>query len=261
MSALAGKTIVIIGGTSGFGLSAALACQREGANVVVLGRDDEHLSHANDTLGADAEILTGDATGPIAAHRAVEHAVGSFGRCDGLYHVAGGSGRAYGDGPLHSISDDGWLKTIALNQNSTFYSNRAALAHWEATGRSGIILNLASVLAFSPAPAHFATHAYATAKAAVIGMTKAIAAHYAPFGIRANVIAPGCTDTPMAKRAKENPTIQEFLKRKQPLDGGRMERTEDVDGAAVFLLSDASAYITGQVLAVDGGWSVTDAGY
>jgi len=260
MSALQGKTILIIGGTSGFGLSAALACQRAGANIVVLGRDDEHVAHANDTLGADAEILTGDASGPIASHRAVEHAVGSFGHLDALYHVAGGSGRAYGDGPLHTISDDGWLKTIALNQNSTFYSNRAALAHWEATGRSGVILNLASVLAFSPAPAYFATHAYATAKAAVIGMTKAIAAHYAPFGIRANVIAPGCTDTPMALRAKDSAPIQDFLKRKQPLDGGRMERTEDVDGAAVFLLSDASAYITGQVLAVDGGWSVTDAG-
>lgn len=261
MSELNGKTIVIIGGTSGFGLSGALACQRAGANLVVLGRDDEHLDAARAALGDSTVILTGDACSPDAAVRAVDHAAGTFGACEALYHVAGGSGRVFGDGPAHEITDEGWARTIALNQTSTFYSNRAALAHWQATGKPGVLLNMSSVLAFSPAPAHFATHAYATAKAAVIGLTQAIAAHYAPFGIRANALAPACTDTPMAARAREDARIQDFLKRKQPLDGGRMGQTSDVDGAAVFLLSDASAYITGQVLAVDGGWSVTDAGY
>jgi NAD(P)-dependent dehydrogenase (short-subunit alcohol dehydrogenase family) len=165
-----------------------------------------------------------------------------------------------GDGPLHEITDEGWDYTIALNQTSVFYSNRAAIAALLDQQRAGAILNMTSVLAYAPAPAHFASHAYAAAKAAIIGMTRSAAAYYAPHKIRINALAPGCTETPMAGRVRENAAVQDYLRRKQPLDGGRIGVPQDADGAAVLLLSDAASFITGQVLAVDGGWSVMDAG-
>jgi NAD(P)-dependent dehydrogenase (short-subunit alcohol dehydrogenase family) len=116
---------------------------------------------------------------------------------------------------------------------------------------------MASVLAFAPSPDHFATHAYATAKAGVIGLTTSCAAYYARYDIRFNVIAPALVATPMAQRAAGDARIVDYIAHKQPLDGGRIGRPEDVDGAVVYLLSQESRFVTGQVLAVDGGWCVS----
>jgi NAD(P)-dependent dehydrogenase (short-subunit alcohol dehydrogenase family) len=88
-----------------------------------------------------------------------------------------------------------------------------------------------------------------------------MAAYYARYNIRINVVAPGLVKTPMSQRAGADEGIMQFIQTKQPLDGGRIGIPEDVDGAAVFLLSDHSRFITGQVIAVDGGWSVTDGQY
>jgi NAD(P)-dependent dehydrogenase (short-subunit alcohol dehydrogenase family) len=164
-----------------------------------------------------------------------------------------------GDGPLHELADAGWKATLNLNLTSLFFSNRAAVRQFLAQGTGGSILNISSVLGFSPSPRFFATHAYAAAKSAVFGFTKSIAAYYAPKNIRCNVLAPALTDTPMARRASRDVTIQKFIKRKQPLDGGRIGHTDDLDAAAVYFMSDASRFVTGQVLAVDGGWAVSDA--
>ena len=163
-----------------------------------------------------------------------------------------------GDGPLHEVTDEGWAKTIELNLTSVFHSNRAALQAFDTLGQAGAILNMTSVLGLSPSPKHFATHAYAAAKAAIIGLTKSAAAHYAPQNIRINAIAPALVDTPMSKRAKGDDAIMNFIKNKQPLDGGRIGAPDDLDGAAVFLMSDAAKFITGQVLAIDGGWTVSE---
>jgi NAD(P)-dependent dehydrogenase (short-subunit alcohol dehydrogenase family) len=194
---------------------------------------------------------------PQTAVRAIRHALERFGAFHGLYHVAGGSGRKMGDGPLHELTDKGWEATLQLNLNSLFYSNRAAIQQFLAQGSVGSILNISSVLGFSPSPKFFATHAYAAAKSAVLGFTKSIAAFYAARGIRCNVLAPALVDTPMARRAATDRAIQKFIKRKQPLDGGRIGIPSDLDAAAVYFMSDASRFVTGQVLAVDGGWTVS----
>jgi NAD(P)-dependent dehydrogenase (short-subunit alcohol dehydrogenase family) len=120
------------------------------------------------------------------------------------------------------------------------------------------VLNLGSVLGFSPSATFFSTHAYATAKAAIIGLTKSAAAHYATHNIRFNVLAPALVATPMSQRAQGDKAIMEFIKTKQPLEGGRIGQPADVDSAAVFFMSDESRFVTGQVLAVDGGWSVSE---
>ncbi|WP_046247165.1 SDR family NAD(P)-dependent oxidoreductase [Hymenobacter terrenus] len=255
---LAGKRIVVIGGTTGLGLSAAQAFVAEGAAVVVVGRDPASGQLAEAQLQGRGLALTGDAVEPETAPAAIARCQQAFGGFDGLYHVAGGSGRRFGDGPLHELSLEGWNYTFQLNLTSLMLSNQAAVRAFLAQGTSGTILNMGSVLGYSPSPVYFATHAYAAAKSATIGFTKSIAAYYAKNDIRVNVLAPALVETPMAKRAAEDEVIQAFIKTKQPLAGGRIGQPDDLDGAAVFFMSDFSRFTTGQVLSIDGGWSISE---
>ena len=139
-------------------------------------------------------------------------------------------------------------------------SNRAAVRRFLEQDSGGSILNMGSVLGFSPSPHHFSTHAYAAAKAAIVGLTRSCAAYYAPQNIRFNVLAPALVETPMARRAAGDEEILRFIRTKQPLDGGRIGRCSDLDEAAVYFLGAGSGFTTGQVLAVDGGWCVTEGG-
>jgi NAD(P)-dependent dehydrogenase (short-subunit alcohol dehydrogenase family) len=255
---LNGKSLVIIGGTTGLGLSAARAFVENGARVIIVGRNTENAKTAQKSLGKSSFALSADATDANTATKAIELALKNFHAFHGLYHVAGGSGRSMGDGPLHEITDDGWRATIDLNLTSLVYSNRAAVRQFLSQRTAGTILNMSSVLGWFPSPKYFATHAYAAAKSAVIGFTKSIAAYYAPHNIRCNVIAPALVETPMARRAAGDREILSFIKTKQPLDGGRIGQPTDLDAAAVYFMSDGSKFLTGQVLAVDGGWSVSE---
>lgn len=258
MSSLANKSIVVIGGTSGLGLSAAKAFIAAGARVVVVGKNSEKIEAAKGELGSAALALPADATDPKAAVAAINLAAKNFGGFHGLYHVAGGSGRRHGDGAVHAITDQGWEFTLQENLTSLFYSNRAAIQQFLGQKTGGAILNMSSVLGFAPSPHFFATHAYAAAKSAVIGFTKSAAAYYAPMRIRLNVLAPALVATPMSQRAQGDSEVLAFIATKQPLDGGRIGHPADLDAAAVYFMSDAAKFVTGQVLAVDGGWSVSD---
>jgi NAD(P)-dependent dehydrogenase (short-subunit alcohol dehydrogenase family) len=140
-------------------------------------------------------------------------------------------------------------------------SNQAAVQKFLELRKAGTILNMGSVLGFSPSPKYFVTHAYAAAKSAVVGFTKSLAAYYASHNIRVNLLAPALVETPMSERASKDLTIMNFVKTKQPLDGGRNGRPEDLDGAAIFFMSDASKFTTGQTLYIDGGWEVSEGQY
>lgn len=255
------KKIVIIGGTTGLGLSAAKAFIREGAKVTLVGRNPGNCEKAKMLLGDSAAVYTGDASDPATTVNAIELSVDKFGGFDGLYHVAGGSGRRFGDGPLHELTLDGWNKTFEINLTGLMLSNQAAIRKFKELGRGGTILNMSSALGSSPSPKYFVTHAYAAAKSAVIGFTKSIAAYYAFDDIRVNVLAPALVETPMSARASKDDAILDFIKTKQPLDGGRNGKPEDLDGAAIYFMSDASKFATGQVLYVDGGWEVSEGQY
>lgn len=258
---LKGKSIVIIGGTTGLGFSAAKAFVREGAKVVAVGRKPESCLSAELVLGENGRAMAADATNENTTKNAIELCISEFGGFDGLYHVAGGSGRKYGDGPLHELTLEGWNKTFELNLTSLMLSNQAAVQKFLELGKGGTILNMGSVLGFSPSPNYFVTHAYAAAKSAVVGFTKSLAAYYASHNIRINLLAPALVETPMSERASKDETIMNFVKTKQPLDGGRNGRPEDLDGAAVFFMSDVSKFTTGQTLYVDGGWEVSEGQY
>jgi NAD(P)-dependent dehydrogenase (short-subunit alcohol dehydrogenase family) len=258
---LINKNIVIIGGTTGLGLSAAKTFIREGAKVVVVGRNEESCNEARAILGSNCRSFSGDATEENTAKDAIENCYIEFGSFDGLYHVAGGSGRKYGDGPLHEISLEGWHKTIDLNLTSLMLSNRAAIRFFLEKESGGTVLNMGSVLGFSPSPEYFSTHTYAACKAAIIGFSRSIASYYAKNNIRINVVAPALVETPMAQRAANDGKIINFIKSKQPLDGGRIGKPEDLDGAACYFMSDQSAFVTGQVLSIDGGWDLSEGQY
>jgi NAD(P)-dependent dehydrogenase (short-subunit alcohol dehydrogenase family) len=257
---LKNKSIVVIGGTTGLGLSATKAFVEQGANVVAIGRNPESIEKAASAL-RNAHVFAGDATKPGVAEKAITECLEHYGGFDGLYHVAGGSGRRFGDGPLHSLTDEGWDYTLSLNLKSLMMSNRAAVKTFLERKQGGSILNMGSVLGYSPSPRHFATHAYAAAKAAAIGFTKSIAAYYASSDIRINLIAPALVETPMAQRAANDETILSFVRTKQPLDGGRIGTPSDLDGAAIYFMSDYSKFTTGQILSVDGGWDLSEGQY
>ena len=212
--------------------------------------------------GGEADYLAADLTEDGAADRAVANAAERFGRIDAVFNVAGGSGRRFGDGPTHLATAEGWDATLRLNLRSQFLMCRAALNQMleqepDAQGLRGAILNMTSILAFHPSPAHFPTHAYAAAKGAIVSLTTTMAAYYAPHKIRVNAVAPSLTRTPMAGRAASDPETVGFATWKQPLVGGLLE-PEDVADAAAFLLSSEARAITGQVLKVDGGFSVSE---
>ncbi|MFW5762054.1 MAG: SDR family NAD(P)-dependent oxidoreductase [Cyclobacteriaceae bacterium] len=252
---------IVVGGTTGLGHRAAVALNKAGANVFLIGRKEESLKSALEQLSKDCDGISGDATDPAIITKAIEKVSSRRGAITGLYHVAGGSGRKFGDGPLDQMSFAGWHKTLDLNLTSLMISNKAIIEYFLKLKLPGIILNMGSVLAFSPSPKYFTTHAYAAAKSAIIGFSKSIAAYYAKDNIRINVIAPGLFETPMAQRAITDANIQAFIRSKQPLDGGRPGDPEDTINAVLMFLSPDSKFITGQVLAVDGGWSISEGQY
>jgi NAD(P)-dependent dehydrogenase (short-subunit alcohol dehydrogenase family) len=259
---LAGKRCLIVGGTSGIGLSAARHFLREGARVVVVGREQSEADEVGFELAGlgDWFALGADATDPAAVERFFLAAIDHLGGLDVLFHVAGGSGRRHGDGPLHDCTDDGWRATLDANLTSTFLTNRAAVRHFLSHNQPGVILNTASVLSFAPAPQHFDTCAYTASKGAIVALSRLAAARYAADGIRVNVLVPGLIDTPMSARAVQDPAVREFLRTKQPLAAGPGS-PEDCAEAAVFLCSDAARFVTGVVLPVDGGWCVSEGQY
>ena len=143
------NNLVIIGGTIGIGLSAAKAFLEQGARLVTVGRDPNSCEEAQKILGEKAKVFSGDATREETAVGAIEECMSSF---DGLYHVAGGSGRKLGDGPVDELTLEGWNKTIELNLTSLMLSNRAAIKAFLNYQKTGTILNMGSVLGFSPSP-------------------------------------------------------------------------------------------------------------
>ncbi|MCY7418633.1 MAG: SDR family oxidoreductase [Chloroflexi bacterium] len=260
---MAGRTALITGST-GIAEASAELFTASGASIFIVSRTERHCRELVDRVtktGAQADWFAADLEDEAATDAAVAAAVARFGRIDALFNVAGGSGRRYGDGPDHEMTMEGWERTMSLNARTHITASRAVLRRMldqepDVDGSRGAILNMASILAFSPSPNLFPTHAYAAAKGTIVTLTQTMAAYYVRHGIRVNAVAPSLTTSRMSERAAADSGTQEFALQRQPLSHGFLPAS-DVAEAALFLLSPASRSITGQVLLVDGGWSVT----
>ncbi|MBS1791940.1 MAG: SDR family oxidoreductase [Acidobacteria bacterium] len=254
----------IITGSTGIAAAAIKLAARESHAVFFISRDEASCRELADELQTENKpygFHVADLTSPEAVAEAVAACVAQFGRIDALFNVAGISGRRFGDGPIHECSVEGWQTTFDNNAKTTFLMCREVVKQMlqqsvGETGQRGSIVNMASVLALAPEAEHFATHAYAASKGAIISLTRAMAAYYAPHKIRVNAVAPGLVRTPMSARAQSEPAILELMKTKQPLCEDLIA-PDDVAQAALFLLSDRARTITGEILTVDAGWRVS----
>jgi NAD(P)-dependent dehydrogenase (short-subunit alcohol dehydrogenase family) len=249
------KEVLLVTGSSGIAAATARLWGIENPAFIVGINSEECRTLAADI--PDATFAIADVRDEEAVRAAVTACVQRFGRVDALFNVAGISARSAGDGPLHECKPAAWDLAMDLNAKGTFLMCREILGLWTKNAQGGVILNCGSVLAQSPQGDHFATVAYAASKGAIEAMSRSAAAYYAQAGIRINVLAPGLVRTPMSARAQQDPHITEYIAHKQPLTKGMLS-VDDVAKTACFLLHRDSSPITGQVVTVDGGWTVSE---
>jgi NAD(P)-dependent dehydrogenase (short-subunit alcohol dehydrogenase family) len=246
--------VLLVTGSSGIAAATArLWGAREKVFIVGI-KEDEGRALAAEL--PDAGFHPADVRDEEALRNAVAACVERFGKIDALFNVAGISARSLGDGPLHECATEAWDAVMSVNAKGTFLMCREVLRTWSRHSQKGVILNAGSVLTQHPQREHFATAGYAASKGAIEAMTLSAAAYYAPAGIRINVIAPGLVRTPMSARAQSDPVVMEYVRHKQPLTRGLLT-SDDVAKTACFLLGRDSCPITGQVITVDGGWTVS----
>lgn len=185
-----------------------------------------------------------------AVEESFDQAKAAMGGITDVIGIVGGSGRSFGDGPLDTISKSAWEATLDLNLSTAFLTAREAIRH---IGENGSITLTSSVLAVSPSPKYFQTHAYAVSKAAINGLVTALSAAYIDKNLRVNAVAPSLVATPMAARAATNPEIIQFTKEKMPLIKEQLPVAHVVQ-AYLYLLNNPA--VTGQIITIDGGWSV-----
>lgn len=241
---------IVVTGSTGIAAAVARDLSSAGHAVYIFGIDAESCRDLAEEIGQPTNWQAVDLRDETATRAAFDVAKESLGGLTGLVTVAGGSGRAVGDGDIAGISLTGWNETLALNLTTTFLSMSAALNLMQ---QGGSIVSVSSVLAMEPQPDMFRTHAYAAAKGAINSLVRSVAAAYVNQGIRVNAVAPGLVATPMSLRAQQDQGIQTFITGKQPLSGGFLS-AEEVATVIVNVLMTPS--MTGQVVTIDGGWSV-----
>jgi NAD(P)-dependent dehydrogenase (short-subunit alcohol dehydrogenase family) len=252
---LDGRVAMVAGGSGGIGVRACAALAGVGARVAVVGRDADRLEQAHDAVteaGSEALVLTGDMTKKNDADRAVETTTSRFGRLDALLNaVGGGAGTALY--PAEEYPESEWERIVALNLNSAVLPSQAAARAMVAAGNGGRILNISSVRGQLGIDAGFS--AYVAAKGALDALTRQHATEWAKHGITVNAIAPTFVRTPQVESMLADEGFYNRLVSRIPL--GRVAETDDLVGAILFFCSDASSFVTGQLLTLDGGLTAT----
>jgi NAD(P)-dependent dehydrogenase (short-subunit alcohol dehydrogenase family) len=243
---LSGRVAVVVGGTSGIGRALAIGLAEAGADVVATGRRQEQVNDVADAieaLGRRSLRRTCDVSEARSLETLRDNILTSLGRIDILVAAAGQTKRV----PSLEMSDEDWSSIIETNLNGVFRTCRILAAPMVKQG-SGRIITIASLSSFVGL---FEVAAYTASKAGVAGLTKALAVEWAQHGVNVNAIAPGVFRTALNSALLDQPRGQEFLLR-TPMK--RFGQVEELVGAAIFLASDASAFVTGQILGVDGGF-------
>jgi NAD(P)-dependent dehydrogenase (short-subunit alcohol dehydrogenase family) len=244
---LTGKTALVTGASRGIGRAVALGLARAGADVALSARDEAALEQVRgevEALGRKAFVLPADVTDPDACARLAADALAALGHLDVLVNNAGGSSYM---GAFTDLRFTGWEKTMRLNVDSIVHLSQAVGRHMLERG-SGSVINVASVAGLTATP-HLA--AYGASKAAVISLTKTLALEWGPQGVRVNALCPGWTKTDLNKDLWGDEELAAIMVANQGLK--RWATVEEMVGPTVFLASDASSYVTGQSLVVDGG--------
>lgn len=247
---LTGRVAIITGGSVGLGRQMAEGLAEMGASIVVCARKKERCEQAAKelrNLGVETLALGCDVKDPASIQSVIDAAVSKFGRIDVLINNAGTSWGA----PVQEMRLEQWNKVIETNLTGTFLFAQA-VGKFMVHERRGKIINIASVAGIRGAPPEFQAIGYHASKGGVIAFTKDLACKWGIHNIQVNAIAPGWFPTNMSAVVIEK--NKETFLRKIPL--GRFGSEDDLKGAAVFLASDASNYVTGHVLVVDGGQSV-----
>ncbi len=248
---LTGKKAFVTGASRGIGQVIAVALAAAGADVAIAARSEDGLAQTArevTALGRKALVFPLDVTRREDVAVAVTEAIEMLGHLDIVVNNAGGSNFMV---PFLDMRISGWEKVLRLNLDSTVYVCQAAGSHMRERG-SGCVINVASVAGLSAAPGLVP---YAAAKAAVVSLTRTLAVEWAPFGVRVNALCPGWTATDLNKNLWGGPDGGQATVANVPMR--RWAEPEEMAGPAVFLASDASSYMTGQVLVVDGGQLAT----
>ncbi|MGH3275352.1 MAG: SDR family NAD(P)-dependent oxidoreductase [Streptosporangiaceae bacterium] len=247
---LTGKKAFITGASRGIGQAMAVALAEAGADVALVARGVDGLAQtaaAVEAAGRKAFVIPADVTSQEQVADAVTSAIGQLGHIDIVINNAGGSNFMVGFKDLRLA---GWDKIMRLNLNSAVYVCQAFAGHLLERGQ-GSVINVASVAGISSAPA---MSPYGAAKAGLISLSRTLAAEWGASGVRVNALCPGWTATELNRELWEDPEAGQAWVARVPM--ARWGRADEMAGPAVFLASDASSYMTGQVLVVDGGQTV-----
>jgi len=245
---LGGKTALITGSGSGLGFAMARGLAEAGARVVLNGRDLAKLEAAAATLresGLAIETASFDVADSASVAAGIAELVARVGAIDILVNNAGVQHR----GPIEEFSDADWRRLMATNLDAPFFMARAVIPAMKAR-RAGKIINIGSLMSRLARPT---TVPYQTSKGGIAMLTRGLAVELAPFNIQVNSIAPGFFRTEMNAALTGNPEFSAWVEKRTP--AGRWAAPQELAGAAVFLASPASAFVTGQILYVDGGFT------
>ena len=247
---LNGRVAVVTGASSGLGVGFARALAQAGANLVLAARRADRLESLGAELSeAGAEVLpvACDVTDPNQVEALKDACLERFGRADILVNNAGTTEIV----PAENESEEAFLRVLNVNLNGTFYcAQRFGRVMLEAG--QGSIINVASILGLV-ASGSIPQAGYVASKGAVVNLTRELAAQWARRGVRVNGIAPGFFMSEMTEEMFSDERSMSWLRRKTP--AGRPGEVEELYGAVIYLASDASSYVTGQTIAVDGGWT------
>ncbi len=244
---LAGRVALITGGSRGIGKAVAKLFANEGASVVISAKDPIRLQKAAKELG-DVFAVPADIRKESGVQNVVNKIIEKFGRLDILVNNAGIFPKIKS---LHEITEDEWNEVIDVNLNGQFRFTKAAITHLQKNG--GCIVNISSTAGLKSYE-NFSADAYSASKAALVLLTKCWALEYAKNKVRVNCICPGVVETDMTQEFIATPALREMLSFEYPI--GRIGTTNDVAKAALYFASDDSSWVTGAVLALDGGESV-----
>ena len=251
---LAGKRLFISGGSRGLGREMALAIAEAGADVILTGRDEASLGKTAADIrdrGSAAVPLVADFASPESCEATCREALSEHGPIDILINNVGGR---LIDVPVAEQSLEDWQRILDLNLTSTFLCTKLIGGEMVRRGQGGRVINVASISGFI-ANRGIGGRSYETSKAAVIQFTRATAADWAPHGVTVNAICPGGFMTePNQRWAQENPEVIAAFENQIPM--GAFGKPEDLGPLAVYLASEASRYMTGASLVIDGGYTL-----